>query len=184
MAADVSIVWKPLSPNFSRNKKKIKTFLFFSVLFDLWRRRLGTMMMMNRSLVLLLFYVLTVSSLASGKVILMRNNTTRSFDDIEANFGQFFLILRLQIVLCFCRIRGVWFTRICKLRSTQWEFLRAILLNWKKLICFLAQFLQPRQWSLQAKLGSLTSLSLSTLAKTWSTNRNRAQTKLPLSSWS
>uniref|UniRef100_A0A1J3DJF5 Receptor homology region, transmembrane domain-and RING domain-containing protein 2 n=1 Tax=Noccaea caerulescens TaxID=107243 RepID=A0A1J3DJF5_NOCCA len=44
-------------------------------------------MMMNRSLVLLLFYVVTVSSLASGKVILMRNNITRSFDDIEANFA-------------------------------------------------------------------------------------------------
>ncbi|KAL1212433.1 Receptor homology region, transmembrane domain- and RING domain-containing protein 2 [Cardamine amara subsp. amara] len=41
---------------------------------------------MNRALVLLL-YVFTVSCLASSKVILMRNNITRSFDDIEANFA-------------------------------------------------------------------------------------------------
>ncbi|KAG2321706.1 hypothetical protein Bca52824_014919 [Brassica carinata] len=44
--------------------------------------------MMNRALViLLLFHVLTLSSLASAKVILIRNNITRSFDDIEANFA-------------------------------------------------------------------------------------------------
>jgi E3 ubiquitin-protein ligase RNF13 len=42
---------------------------------------------MNRALVLLL-YVCTVSCLASSKVILMRNNITLSFDDIEANFGE------------------------------------------------------------------------------------------------
>ncbi|EOA35159.1 hypothetical protein CARUB_v10020298mg [Capsella rubella] len=41
---------------------------------------------MNRALVLLL-HVFTVSSLASAKVILMRNNITLSFDDIEANFA-------------------------------------------------------------------------------------------------
>ncbi|KAL0701512.1 hypothetical protein Bca4012_057634 [Brassica carinata] len=44
--------------------------------------------MMSRALViLLLFHVLTLSSLASAKVILIRNNITRSFDDIEANFA-------------------------------------------------------------------------------------------------
>ncbi|KAL0801602.1 hypothetical protein Bca101_056778 [Brassica carinata] len=44
--------------------------------------------MMSRALViLLLFHVFTLSSLASAKVILIRNNITRSFDDIEANFA-------------------------------------------------------------------------------------------------
>ncbi|CAG7904405.1 unnamed protein product [Brassica rapa] len=42
-------------------------------------------MMTNRALVFLL--LLTLSSLASAKVILIRNNITRSFDDIEANFA-------------------------------------------------------------------------------------------------
>lgn len=46
--------------------------------------------MMNRALVLLL-HVFTLSCVvASGKVMLLtKNNITRSFDDIEANFGEF-----------------------------------------------------------------------------------------------
>ncbi|CAH8359291.1 unnamed protein product [Eruca vesicaria subsp. sativa] len=46
--------------------------------------------MMNRALLLLFllfFHVITLSSLSSAKLILIRNNITRSFDDIEANFA-------------------------------------------------------------------------------------------------
>ncbi|CAN6804976.1 unnamed protein product [Brassica oleracea] len=48
------------------------------------------MVMTNRALVfllLILFHLLTLSSFTSAKVILIRNNITRSFDDIEANFA-------------------------------------------------------------------------------------------------
>ncbi|KFK41614.1 hypothetical protein AALP_AA2G151200 [Arabis alpina] len=47
------------------------------------------MMMMNRRALLLLLHVITLSCVfASGKVILStKNNITRSFDDIEANFA-------------------------------------------------------------------------------------------------
>lgn len=60
--------------------------------------------MMNRALLLLL-HVITVSCVvASGKVILtMKNNITRSFDDIEANFGEFSLLrfaLKLRFFSC------------------------------------------------------------------------------------
>ncbi|XP_010534111.1 PREDICTED: receptor homology region, transmembrane domain- and RING domain-containing protein 2 [Tarenaya hassleriana] len=41
---------------------------------------------MNRALVLLL-HLLAVCCVSSGKVVLMGNNITRSFDDIEANFA-------------------------------------------------------------------------------------------------
>lgn len=43
--------------------------------------------MMNRPLVLLLLLFLHVFTLSSAKLILIRNNITRSFDDIEANFA-------------------------------------------------------------------------------------------------
>jgi hypothetical protein len=54
-----------------------------------------------------LLSLLSCCLVASGNVLLIGNNVTMAFDDIEANFGEFFffslsLSLFLMFVLVFC----------------------------------------------------------------------------------
>jgi len=51
--------------------------------------------------VVLLLSLLSCCLVASGNVLLIGNNVTMAFDDIEANFGEFFLSLSLMFVLVF-----------------------------------------------------------------------------------
>ena len=51
--------------------------------------------------VVLLLSLLSCFLVASGNVLLIGNNVTMAFDDIEANFGEFFLSLSLMFVLVF-----------------------------------------------------------------------------------
>jgi hypothetical protein len=55
--------------------------------------------------VVLLLSLLSCFLVASGNVLLIGNNVTMAFDDIEANFGEFFfsLSLSLMFVLVFGR---------------------------------------------------------------------------------
>jgi hypothetical protein len=48
-----------------------------------------------------LLSLLSCCLVASGNVLLIGNNVTMAFDDIEANFGEFFLSLFLMFVLVF-----------------------------------------------------------------------------------
>lgn len=52
--------------------------------------------------VVLLLSLLSCCLVASGNVLLIGNNVTMAFDDIEANFGEFFSLSRsLMFVLVF-----------------------------------------------------------------------------------
>ena len=47
--------------------------------------------------VVLLLSLLSCFLVASGNVLLIGNNVTMAFDDIEANFGEFFFFLSLSL---------------------------------------------------------------------------------------
>lgn len=57
--------------------------------------------------VILLMCLLTCCLMTSANVVLIGNNVTKSFDDIEANFGQFFTFNLFFLFFFF----GAWLLR-------------------------------------------------------------------------